>query len=147
MPLKLQLRPGEKVIINSAVLEAPQHGRTEISVLNQARIMREAHIMQRDDANTPAKRLYFCLQMLYIEPEREEEFFKLYEHYYKDLKDTVTLRPLVEALDNIDSCMKDGKNVYGAMKLCRSLIKAEAELLKIALPEGFDTGEGGSLGE
>lgn len=137
MPLKVQLRPSEKVIINSAVLQAPNDSRCEIMVMNHARIMREKHILQKEDANTPAKRLYFCLQMLYIEPERAEDFKPLYKTYLKDLQDTVSLKPLVDALSLIEKFV-DEDRIYKAMKDCRQLIIAEAELLKISAPEGFE---------
>ncbi len=131
MPLKIQLRPKERIIINGAVIEGHPDSRTEIVLLNKARIMRQKHIIQEKEANTPAKRLYFTIQMLYIdEGDTKENYEKLFKRYFDDLKETVSLPPLVKALDNIDKTIKE-KNFYDAMKVCRELIKAEESLLKI----------------
>lgn len=131
MPLKIQLRPKERIIINGAVIEGHPDSRTEIVLLNKARIMRQKHILQEKDANTPAKRLYFTIQMLYIdEGGTQEQYKKLFEKYFTDLEAVVALPPLVKALDNIkETVAKD--NYYDAMKVCRELIKAEEKLLNL----------------
>lgn len=131
MPLKIQLRPKERIIINGAVIEGHPDSRTEIVLLNKARIMRQKHILQEKEANTPAKRLYFTIQMLYIdESGSPENYEKLFKKYFDDLKETVSLPPLVKALDNIYKTVQE-KNFYDAMKVCRDLIKAEESLLKM----------------
>lgn len=128
MPLKIQLRPEERIIINGAVIEAAPDGRTEIAIMNKAAIMRQKHIMPEKEANTPAKRLYFCLQMLYIDPENEKEYRKHFDKFHKDLDETVTLAPLKKSLEIIRNCVED-KKYYDAMKACRELINVETELL------------------
>lgn len=134
MPLKIQLRPKERIIINGAVMEGHPDGRTEIVVLNKARIMRQKHILQEKEANTPSKRLYFSLQMMYIDTDNEKDYMKSFEKYLKDLKGAVSLPPLVKALNNIEETVGE-KNYYDALKICRDLIKAEAEIMKIkAMP-------------
>lgn len=130
MPLKIQLRPKERIIINGAVLEGHPESRTEIVVMNKARIMRQKHIMQEKDASTPSKRLYFSLQMLYIDPDNENDYLDSYNNFLNDLKKTVSLPPLVQALANIEAAVEK-KKYYDALKVCRELIKAEDEILKI----------------
>lgn len=130
MPLKIQLRPKERIIINGAVIEGHPDSRTEIVVMNKARIMRQKHIMQEKEANSPSKRLYFALQMLYIDPENETDYLEAYQKYLKDLQGTVSLPPLVEALNNIQAAVEK-KQYYDALKVCRELIKAEEEIMKI----------------
>ena len=130
MPLKIQLRPKERIIINGAVIEGHPDSRTEIVVMNKARIMRQKHIMQEKDANSPSKRLYFALQMLYIDPDNEKDYLEAYEKYLDDLKNTVSLPPLVEALGNIETSVEK-KQYYDALKVCRELTKTEEEIMKI----------------
>ena len=137
MPLKIQLKPKERVIINGAVIEGDPAARTEIVVLNNASVMRQKHILQQSEASTPCKRLYFTLQMMYIEPENKDHYIPDYKRYFKDLDDTMTLAPVKNGLriihDNVDK-----ENFYDAMKVCRDLIKVEAELFKIANPMADD---------
>jgi flagellar protein FlbT len=128
MPLKIVLKPGEKVVINQAVL---QNGRekSEIIVQNKASILRERDIMIENDANSPAKRIYFIVQMIYMFPNKEREYQERFHQFSKDFVDAVpSSLPLV--LD-IGKQIVVG-DVYGALKLCRKLIKYEDEVLQHA---------------
>jgi len=133
MPLKIQLKPKERVIINGAVIEGAAESRTEIVVLNNASVMRSKHILQQEGANTPVKRLYFQLQMMYIDEEHRQSYEKDYATYLKDLDDTFTLPMIKDTLALVRDAV-DGGRFYDAMKLARELIKVESELLKIANP-------------
>lgn len=133
MPLKIQLKPKERVIINGAVIEGHPDNRTEIVVLNNASVMRQKHILQESEADTPVKRLYFALQMLYIDEDSRDTFTASYKKYHKDLDDTFTLQPIKLSLGLIDEAVQAGK-YYDAMKVCRDLIKVEAELFKLSDP-------------
>lgn len=130
MPLKIQLKPKERIIINGAVVEGNPDGRTEIIILNNASVMRQKHIMQEEEANTPSKRLYFTLQMLYIDPDNHEQYKPLYENFRGDLERTVSLPVLKDSLNLIKAAVESAR-YYDAMKICRDLVSAEDELLKI----------------
>jgi flagellar protein FlbT len=133
MPLKIQLKPKERVIINGAVIEGHPDNRTEIVVMNNASVMRQKHILQESESDTPVKRLYFALQMLYIDEEHRDNYVGSFQKYHKDLKDTLTLPVIVTSLALIQEAVDHGK-YYDAMKICRDLIKVEAELFKLANP-------------
>lgn len=133
MPLKIQLKPQERVIINGAVIEGHPESRTEIVVLNNASVMRQKHILQEKDADTPVKRLYFALQMLYIDDENRDQYEASFAQYHKDLADTMSLPTIKDSLALISETVNEGR-YYDAMKVCRDLIKVEAELFKIANP-------------
>ena len=140
MPLKIQLKPKERVIINGAVIEGHSDNRTEIVVMNNASVMRQKHILQEGQADTPCKRLYFTLQMMYIDEDEREKYKPSYQRFFKDLHDTMTLPTIKTSLDLIDRSVESGK-YYDALKVCRELIKVEAELLKIANPLGEETAD------
>ena len=55
MPLKLSLKPGEKFVLNGAVMTNGDK-RASLVIQNKASLLREKDIMQREDANTPARR-------------------------------------------------------------------------------------------
>jgi len=140
MPLKIQLKPQERVIINGAVIEGHPESRTEIVVMNNASVMRQKHILQESEANTPCKRLYFALQMLYIDEEHRDNYIGSYKKFHKDLVDTFTLPPVIESLRLIEESCNHAR-YYDALKVCRDLIKVEAELFKIANPMADDGDE------
>ena len=62
MGLKLSLKPGEKFVVNGAVLVNADR-RSSLVIENTASVLRERDIMQPEDANTPAKRIYFVVMM------------------------------------------------------------------------------------
>ena len=68
MPLKLSLKPGEKFVLNGAVL-ANGDKRTSLVIQNKACVLREKDIMQPEDANTPARRIYLPIMMMYLDGE------------------------------------------------------------------------------
>jgi len=67
MSLHITLRDGDKVILNGAVLRAV--GRTQLCLENTAAILRGRDVMTPEEADTPAKRLYFACMMAYIDPD------------------------------------------------------------------------------
>jgi len=66
MPLKLSLKPGEKFVLNGAVLTNGDK-RATLIVQNKACLLREKDIMQPDEATTPARRIYLPIMMMYLD--------------------------------------------------------------------------------
>lgn len=124
--LKLSLRDGEKVVINGAVLRSA--GRSEILLVNEASVLRGRDIMAPENADTPAKRLYFACMMAYLEPK------KLEEHQESIL---TLLRDLMGAIETPEGkalCVAFAERVahcdfYRALGECRQLIRYEEEAL------------------
>src|ERR1700754_2115339 len=74
MPLKLSLKPGEKFVLNGAVL-ANGDKRTSLVLQNKACVLREKDIMQPGEANTPARRIYLPIMMMYLDGDSFEEYY------------------------------------------------------------------------
>ena len=74
MPLKLSLKPGEKFVLNGAVL-ANGDKRASLVLQNKACVLREKDIMQIEDANTPARRIYAPIMMMYLDPDGGEGYY------------------------------------------------------------------------
>ena len=73
MPLKLSLKPGERFVLNGAVL-ANGDRRANLIIQSKASILREKDILQQEDANTPAKRISFPVMMMYLDPEISKSY-------------------------------------------------------------------------
>jgi len=128
MPLKIVLKPGEKAVINQAVI---QNGgeKAELIVQNKASILRERDIMTEAEADTPAKKIYFVVQLLYMFPDKEQKY---QDEFSRLIKQFVNAVPSSTALVlDIGKQIVIG-DVYGALKLCRKLVKYENEVLKHA---------------
>jgi len=67
--LILELKQGESMILNGAVIRFKTRTRLELN--SQARFLFGKQIMQPEDAATPARRAYYALQQAYIGAEEE----------------------------------------------------------------------------
>src|SRR5258708_26227610 len=72
MPLNLSLKPGERFVLNGAVM-ANGVKRTSLVMQKKACVLREKGIMQPEGANTPARRIYLAIMMMYLDGEASEE--------------------------------------------------------------------------
>ena len=64
MALKVELKPGERILIGESVITNSDQ-RTRLLIEGAAPILREKDIMTPDRANTPAKRIYLAVQLMY----------------------------------------------------------------------------------
>jgi len=125
MPLKLSLKPEERVILGGAVV---QNGKrhTELYIENNVPILREKDILPEDAADTPAKRIYFAVQLIYIDienrPAHLESFFEL-AHQMMEAAPSTRQHVLAICEQITVSCF------YQALKTARTLIDYEKELL------------------
>ena len=126
MPLKLILKPGEKVVINQAVV-LNGRDKTELILQNKASVLRERDIMTEENADSPAKRIYFVVQMMYMFSDKERQ-------YQANFNELVT--SFIEAVPSSTPILLDiGRkviegNLYGAMKACKKLMRYKEEVLK-----------------
>jgi flagellar biosynthesis repressor protein FlbT len=127
MPLKLSLKPGEKFVLNGAVL-ANGGKRASLVIQNKACILREKDILQPKDATTPARRIYLPIMMMYLDGEHSGQ-------YYNDF--ALRMTEFMGAVKNhavLASCIEISKDVmagsyYRALILCRKLFEFERERL------------------
>ncbi len=127
MPLKLSLRPGEKFVVNGAVVQNGDR-RAALVLQNKASVLREKDIMQQEEADTPAKRIYFPIMLMYLDEQGRD---KAYTEFAQRLNDFmgVVRDPTVLA-----ECIGVSKEVmageyYRALMRCRKLMSYEAERL------------------
>ena len=66
LPLKLSLKPGEKFVLNGAVVQNGDR-RTVLLLQNKASVLREKDIMQPEEVVTPARMIYFPIMMMYLD--------------------------------------------------------------------------------
>ena len=125
MSLRLVLKPHERVIIGGAVVRNGPT-RTQFHVENEVPLLREIDILSPGDADTPCRRVYLALQLMYVDPDRHED----HKHTYRELVDDVrTAAPssdglLAEIEDHVDA-----GRYYQALKRARALLHFEEELL------------------
>ena len=129
MPLKIELKPGEKFIVNGAVIVAGRTG-ASLALKNKAVLMRGRDVMQEEEATTPARRLYFRLMLMYIDAERRAEHETAFRAYLADYLSVTTLELTRAKLQRVATLASAGE-FYGALKLCKDLIAVEDGILSV----------------
>jgi flagellar biosynthesis repressor protein FlbT len=137
VPLALDLKHGDKIIVNGAVIENSGHS-TQILVHNDAAILRGKEIMIESSASTPASRAYFALQCAYIFPNARQNYLSAFDELLVDyIKAAPSSRDIGH--DIVDK-LTNG-SLYSALKTARKLVAHEKKLmgdLGIEItPEGF----------
>jgi len=65
MPLRVELKPFERLVIGESVI-INSGTRTCFLIDGESPILRERDTVTPETANTPAKRLYLCVQTMYL---------------------------------------------------------------------------------
>jgi flagellar protein FlbT len=129
MPLKIDLKAGEKFIINGAVVTVGKDGRSLV-LETDAMLLRDRDVMQAEDADSPAKRIYFHIMLMYIDPDNRGVYQPIYDRLVDDLARGTTLGEIRTALGHIRRDVERGL-FYRALKTCKAIIAVETEILKI----------------
>ena len=125
MALKVELKPFERIIIGESVITNSET-RAHFLIDGEAPILREKDILTPETANTPVKRLYFCIQMMYLENDIPK-YQDLYMGFVKDLLGAV---PSFRTSIEIASKLIVSGSLYNSLKEIRKLIVREDELLR-----------------
>ncbi len=127
MPLKLSLKPGEKFVLNGAVVQNGDR-RGVLVLQNKASVLREKDIMQQDNANTPARRIYFPVMMMYLDESGAERYYDEFVRRMSEFMGAIrNPNILADCVDVSRYCME--REYYKALMLCRKLIEYEDERL------------------
>jgi flagellar biosynthesis repressor protein FlbT len=129
MSLKVELKPGERLIIgNCVVTNSDQRARLYID--GRAPILREKDILTSETANSPAKRIYLAVQIMYL----DEDIGATQDDYFKLVNEIITAAPSTTLYVNeINNEILTGA-LYKALKAAGKLVKYEEDLLANAKP-------------
>ena len=127
MALRIELKPGERILIGESVLINSVQ-RTTFLIEGEAPILREKDIMTPDRANTPAKRIYLAVQLMYTSRDPRAH----HDVYFSLVRDIVQAAPSTfPYVETINNRILTG-DLYKALKEARNLIEYERELLQNA---------------
>jgi flagellar biosynthesis repressor protein FlbT len=128
MSLKVELKPGERIIVGTAILRnGDQRGRFFIE--GDAPILREKDILTAATADTPAKKIYLAVQLMYLTGGLEDGE-RVYVPLIRDFLDAVpSAMPYIARINNE---VLSGE-LYKALKTAKLLITYEQDLINHAL--------------
>ena len=125
MALKINLKPHERLIIGGAVV---QNGNSKCDLLveNNVPILREKDILREQEADSPCKRIYFTIQLMYVD---DKNLVEHHNTYWKRVRDVLEAAPsTVTMIEPISENILHGR-YYQALKLTQKLIEYEQEAI------------------
>ena len=128
MPLKVTLKPRERFVLNGGVLVNGDR-RTDLIIENQVSLLRERDILHADEANTPVRRIYFSIMMMYLEEALESPFYQEFVDRITEFMCVVTKK---EVLGKCHQILDDVHELrfYSALMTCKTLLPFEKERLE-----------------
>ena len=130
MPLKISLKPQEKIIIAGAMLRNGKSA-THFLVENNVPILRQKDILREPEANSPARRIYFVIQLMYID---QQNVVAYHATYWRLVREFLQAAPTsLKLIDEISEKIL-GEQYYKALRLARKLMDFEQKILAGANP-------------
>ncbi len=129
MALKITLKPGERMIIGGAVVTNANPASCDLVIENKTPILRQKDILTEEKADSPCRRIYLAVQLMYIDEANLSTYHKAFWELAGDLVRAV---PRTVGLVDAISEMILQRNYYQALKLTKRLIDYEQEVLRRA---------------
>ncbi len=127
MSLKVELKPGERIIIGDCVVTNTDQ-RTRLLIDGQAPILREKDIITPKLATSPAKRIYLAVQLMYTSRDPNAH----HKIYFELVRDILNAAPSTwQFIATINNHILTGE-LYKALKEAKKLIAYESELIENA---------------
>ena len=132
MALKLHLRAQERFVVNGAVITVLKP--TTVIINNMVSMLLEKQIMHPKKAVTPARRIYYAVQCVYMAEEHErQQFLENFETVIGEYEAVTVLVPVRDMLKQIRDQLT-AKQYYEALKSCNALIEHEDWLFSLSKP-------------
>jgi flagellar protein FlbT len=132
--LVLELRQGDLMVVNGAPIRFRNRARIELTA--KARFLFGKQLMTPEQANSPARRIYFALQTAYIGDDDEREAgLAVARRLIAEFQAATTS---VLARDLLDRALSaaESDECYQALKLTRRVMRHEEVVLGVAPPGG-----------
>lgn len=125
--LVLELRPGETMIVNGAPIRFRTKTRLELTA--HARFLFGKQIMPPEEADSPARRLYFALQTAYIGTDEERPRGLAAARELTAAFRAATSSDLAREILDRALAAAEADDCYQALKLVRRIIRHEDVVL------------------
>jgi flagellar biosynthesis repressor protein FlbT len=127
MALKISLKPGERFVVNGAVITNGDR-RSAFIIQNKVSILRERDILRPEEVNTPARRIYFPIMLSYLEPDKAEAYRDEFVLRMDEFLGVIS-NPEIRLLCVEISMQMSQSDYYKALANCRKLLDYEVDKL------------------
>jgi flagellar protein FlbT len=125
MALKIALKPHERLIIGGAVIVNGSTG-TDLVVENNVPILRQKDIMSLKDADSPCRRIYFTIQLMYVDEKDLAEHHRIFSELIKDVAEAApSQKGLIAEINDFVL----NRKYYQALRSTKKLIDYEQEVI------------------
>jgi flagellar protein FlbT len=125
MALRITLKPKERMIIDGAVISNGSTV-TDFVIENKVPVLRQSDILNEKDADSPCRRIYFAIQLMYVDKENQATH---YANYWDLAQKIVKAAPsMVGFIDQISEHISSNR-YYQALKFTKKMIDYEQEVL------------------
>ncbi len=125
MALTLSIKPHERLIVGGAVITNGK-AKSELLIENNVPVLRGKDIMSLHEADSPCRKIYFTIQLMYVDQDNLGKHRGVFEELVHDVLQAAPSRGV--ALGEITALVSDGQ-YYQALKLTRDLIAYEQEVI------------------
>lgn len=126
MSLKVILKPKERLYINGAVIANDEERGIHLIVVNNIPILREKDILTEEGADTPCKRIYLIVQLMYMDKNNISDYHKKFSSLAGEVvKAAPSTRGIIQKIT--EQLLND--EYYVALKQAHKLIQYEKELI------------------
>ncbi|MCK5284380.1 MAG: flagellar biosynthesis repressor FlbT [Alphaproteobacteria bacterium] len=124
MPLVIDLKPGEKILIGETVITNDSQ-RTRLHIAGSSPILREKDVLQEEYMDTPCQKACFLIQCMYLSKNPGD----YHEKYFEMVKEIQEASPSSTIFFiQIHEQIING-SYYKALKLGKQLVNHERELI------------------
>jgi len=130
MALKISLKPGERFVVNGAVI-ANGERRSTFVISNKVSILRERDIMTEGEVTTPARRVYWPIMLSYLDADHAHQYYQSFVEAMNDFMAAIENQhiKLLCVQTSLDMMHHE---YYRALTGCRKLIDYETKILGTA---------------
>jgi flagellar protein FlbT len=131
MSLKVELKPHERLVIGNCLITNSDQ-RTRLLIEGKAPVLREKDILTAASANSPAKRIYLAVQLMYL----DDDIDALRGEYFSLVNDIIRAAPSsIPYVDQINNEILTGQ-LYKALRAAKKLIQHEQDTIANAAAGG-----------
>ena len=128
MALKVELKPNERIIVGNAVIRNGEQ-RTRFFIEGDAPILREKDILTPTTADTPGKKVYLAVQLMYLQNDLSTHN----EIYFPLVRDFLSAAPsAMPLIADVNNRILSG-DLYKALRSAKKLVAYEQDLMANAL--------------
>ncbi len=121
MPLRLELKPFERLIINGALIRNGDR-RSTFLIETQCKFLRESEIITESEADTACKQLHLTLTVIYLADDPAQGI----DLFFRQATELIRLAPAAAPQIAAIAGTVEAGEYYRALKLSRKLVEWES---------------------